>query len=326
LKRREFVVLLGGAAAWPTAAGAQQLTIPLVGFISGRSAHDSAGELVAFRRGLADSGYVEGRNVAIEFHWANGRYDRLSTHLAEFIRRNVAVLVAVGAIEVVRAAKSATHTTPIVFGTGTDPVKEGFVRSLNRPGANVTGATFSTGFVGAKRLSLLRELAPHAKVIALLVNEKRTIGKEQTRDVLEAGRALAQRVIVLHAGTREEIDAAFATLAQHQVGALLVAGDPFYDSQRDRIISLAARHAVPALYQYREYAVAGGLASYGASITDMYGQVGVYVGRILNGEKPQDMPVLLPTNFELVINLKIAKALGVTVPDSLLVAATEVIE
>ena len=326
MKRRKFVSLLGGAAAWPMAAGAQQSAIPLVGFISGRSAHDSADVLFAFRRGLAEAGYIEGRNVAIEFRWANGRYDRVSTYLTEFIRRNVAVLVAVGANEVVRAAKAATHTTPIVFGLGTDPVKEGFVRSLNRPGANVTGATFSSGLVGAKRLSLLRELAPHAKVIALLVNEKRSVGKEQKRDVLEAGRALAQRIVVLHAGTREEIDAAYATLAQHQVGALLVAGDPFYDSQRDRLISLAARHAVPALYQYREYAIAGGLASYGASITDMYRQVGVYVGRILNGEKPQDLPVLLPTNFELVINLKTAKALGVTVPDSLLVAATEVIE
>ena len=326
MRRRKFVSLLGGAAALPLSAGAQQTAIPLVGFLSYRSAHDSVDELFAYRRGLAEVGYVEGRNVAIEFRWANGRYDRVSTYLTELIRRNVAVLVAVAGNDLIRAAKAATQTIPIVFGTGTDPVKEGLVSSFNRPGANTTGATFFTGLIGAKRLGLLRELAPHAKVIALLVNEKHSVGNEQARDVREAGRALRQRVVVLQASSAEEIDAAFASLAQHQVGALLVGGDPFYDSQRDRLISLAARHAVPALYQFREYAVAGGLASYGASITDMYRQIGVYVGRILKGEKPQELPVLLPTKFEMVINIKTAKTLGLAVPETLLVAATEVLE
>jgi putative ABC transport system substrate-binding protein len=292
--------------------------------MSSRSAGDSSREVVAFRQALAEMGYEEGRNVAIEFRWAHGQFDRLPAIAAELVRRPVAVLAAFG--ESARVAKAATTTIPIVFGTGLDPVEQGLVTSLNRPGGNVTGATFLTGALGAKRLGLLRDLVPGAGVIALLVNPNTQVGQVQTKDVQEAARALGQRLVVLDGGSDESIDASFAALTQQRVAALMVGADAFFDTRRDRLIALAARHQVPAIYQFREYALAGGLMSYGASITDMYRQIGLYVGRVLKGEKPGDLPVVQVTKFEFVINLKTAKALGVIISDNLLTLADEVIE
>jgi putative tryptophan/tyrosine transport system substrate-binding protein len=321
--RRDFLATLGGAAAaWPLAARAQQPAMPVVGYMSSRSAGDSSREVVAFRQALAETGYEEGRNVAIEFRWAHGQFDRLPAIAAELVRRPVAVLAAFG--ESARVAKAAT--IPIVFGTGLDPVEQGLVTSLNRPGGNVTGATFLTGALGAKRLGLLRDLVPGAGVIALLVNPNTQVGQVQTKDVQEAARALGQRLVVLDGGSDESIDASFAALTQQRVAALMVGADAFFDTRRDRLIALAARHQVPAIYQFREYALAGGLMSYGASITDMYRQIGLYVGRVLKGEKPGDLPVVQVTKFEFVINLKTAKALGVIISDNLLTLADEVIE
>jgi ABC-type uncharacterized transport system substrate-binding protein len=323
--RRDFLATLGGAAAaWPLAARAQQHAMPIVGYMSSRSAGDSSREVVAFRQALAETGYEEGRNVAIEFRWAHGQFDRLPAIAPELVRRPVAVLAAFG--ESARVAKAATTTIPIVFGTGLDPVEQGLVTSLNRPGGNVTGATFLTGALGAKRLGLLRDLVPGAGVIALLVNPNTQVGQVQTKDVQEAARALGQRLVVLDGGSDESIDASFAALTQQRVAALMVGADAFFDTRRDRLIALAARHQVPAIYQFREYALAGGLMSYGASITDMYRQIGLYVGRVLKGEKPGDLPVVQVTKFEFVINLKTAKALGVIISDNLLTLADEVIE
>jgi putative ABC transport system substrate-binding protein len=325
MRRREFITLLGGAAAaWPLAARAQQPAMPVIGFMSSRSAGDSSRVVVAFRQGLAETGFEEGRNVAVEFRWAQGQFDRLPAIAAELVRRPVAVLAAFG--ESARVAKAATTTIPILFGTGLDPVEEGLVTSLNRPGGNVSGATFLTGALGAKRLGLLRDLVPGADVIALLVNPNTQVGQVQTKDVQEAARALGQSLVVLDGGSDESIDASFAALTQQHVAALMVGADPFFDTRRDRLIALAAQHQVPAIYQFREYALAGGLMSYGASITDMYRQVGVYVGRVLKGEKPADLPVVQVTKFELLINLKTAKALGVKISDNLLSLADEVIE
>jgi putative ABC transport system substrate-binding protein len=325
--RREFIALLGGAAvAWPLAVHAQQPAVPVVGFLSARSADDSVRAVAAFREGLAEVGYVENHNVAIEFRWAQGQFDRLSALATELARRPVAVLAAVGGTQSPRAAKAATTTIPIVFGIGEDPVKEGIVANLNRPGANVTGATFSTSLLGAKRLGLLRDLVPKAEVFALLVNQNSSQGQQQITDVQEAARGLGLRLVVLNGGSDEDIEAAFAGLGQQKVGALLVGADPFFDPRRDRLVALAAWHRVPAIYQFRDYALAGGLMSYGASITDLYRQVGVYVGRVLKGDKPADLPVMLPTKFELVINLKTARALSIDISPNMLSLADEVIE
>jgi putative tryptophan/tyrosine transport system substrate-binding protein len=327
VNRREFITLLGGAAAaWPLAARGQQPAMPAVGFLSSRSADDSTRATAQFRQGLAEAGYVEGRNVAIEFRWAQGQFNRLPTLAAELVRRPLAVLAAVGGAQTPRAAMAATTSIPIVFGIGEDPVKEGLVPNLNRPGANVTGATFFTAILGAKRLGLLRDLVPGAEVIALLVNQNSSQGQGQIKDVQEAARGLGQRLVVLNGGSDEEIDAAFAGLAQQQVGALMVGSDPFFDPRRGRLIALVARHAVPALYHFRDYPLEGGLLSYGASIADLYRQVGEYVGRVLKGDKPADLPVMLPTKFELVINLKTAQALGLAIPPGVLAIADEVIE
>ena len=324
IKRREFITLLGGAAAWPLAARAQQSAPPVIGFLSSRSADDSARVVAAFRQGLAVTGYVEDRNVVIEFRWAEGQLDRLPALASELVHRPVAVIAALG--ESGYAAKAATTTIPIVLGSGGDPVELGLVTSLNRPGGNVTGATFLTAQLGAKRLGLLRDLVPGADVVALLINPNTAVGRVQTRDVQQAARALGQNLIVLSGGSDESIEASFVTLSQKRVAALLIGGDPFFDTRRDRLIALALQYRVPAIHQFREYALAGGLMSYGASITDMYHQVGLYVGRVLKGEKPADLPVMQVSKFETVINLKTAKALGIKISDNLLSLADEVIE
>jgi putative tryptophan/tyrosine transport system substrate-binding protein len=325
--RRQFITLIGGVvAAWPLAAGAQQPAMPVIRFLSSRSADDSACVVAAFREGLAETGYVDGRNAAIEFRWAQGEFDRLPALAAELVRRPVAVLAAVGGFQTPRAAQAATNAIPIVFGIGEDPVKEGLVPNFNRPGANVTGATFFTALLGAKRLGLLRDLVPKAEMVGLLVNQHTSQGQGQIRDVQQAARDLGLRLLVLNGGSDENIETAFAGLAAQGVAALLVGADPFFDTRRDQLIALVARHRVPAVYQFRDYALAGGLMSYGANITDLYRQVGLYVGRILKGEKPADLPVMLPTKFELVINLKTAKALGIDISANLLTLADEVIE
>jgi putative tryptophan/tyrosine transport system substrate-binding protein len=325
MRRREFITILGGAAViWPLAAQAQQAVVPVVGFLSGRSPAESAGVVNSFRKGLSEAGYAEPQNVTIDFRWAEGQPDRLPALARELVARPVDVIAAVG--ESGPAAKAASTTIPIVFGSGADPVEIGLVASLNRPGGNITGATFLTAALGAKRLGLLRDLVPGVEVIALLVNPDKSAGRIQSRDVQEAARSLGQSLIILDGDSDEKIEAAFAALASQHVRALLVGADPFFDTRRERLVALAAQYRVPAIYQFREYALAGGLMSYGTSITDMYRLVGFYVGRVLKGDKPADLPVMQVTKFELVINLKTAKALGVKISDNLLTLADEVIE
>jgi putative ABC transport system substrate-binding protein len=325
MRRREFISLLGGAAtAWPLAVRAQQPAIPAVGFLSGRSPAESAGVVAAFRKGLSETGYAEPDSVIIDFRWAEGRFERLPALASELIGRPVAVLATLGGSEM--TAKTLVTTIPIVFGTGADPVEAGLVASLNRPGGNITGATFMTASLGAKRLGLLRELVPGAEVVALLANPNHIIGPVQIRDVEQAARGLGQRLVILDAGSDEKIEAAFTALARDHVAGLLVGADPFFDTRRERLVALAAQHRMPAIYQLREYALTGGLMSYGTSITEMYRLAGVYVGRVLKGEKPADLPVVQVNKFELVINLKTAKALGVKISDNLLSLADEVIE
>ena len=327
MKRREFIALLGGAAvAWPLAARAQQPKMPVIGFLSTRSPEDATHIVAAFRRGLAEHGYVEGQSVAIEYRWALGQYDRLPALAAELARRPVTVLAATGGEPAALAAKAATSTIPIVFSMGSDPVKAGLVASYNRPGGNATGINILTDTLEAKRLGLLRELVPGAETVGVLVNPGFVSAEAQLRDIREAARALALRTRVLAAATDSEIDAAFETVARERIAALAVAGAPFFDIRRDMIVALAARHAVPTMYQFREYAVAGGLMSYGVDILDTQRQFGVYVGRVLKGERPADLPILQPTKFELVVNLKTAKALGLTLPSGLLSIVDEVIE
>jgi putative ABC transport system substrate-binding protein len=324
VNRREFITMFSGsAAAWPLATRAQQAATPVIGFLSSRSPQDSTLALAAFHQALAEAGYVEGRNVMIEFRWAEGQYDRLPALAAELVRRPVTVIAAF-APPAASAAKAATTTIPIVFETGEDPVEAGLVASISRPGGNVTGVTLFTTLLGAKRLGLLRDLA-QPELIGLLVNSTRE-GATQARDVQEAAREVGQQVVVLQAGTDREIEAAFAALVEQRARALMVGADPFFDTRRDRLIGLAAQHAVPTIYHLREFAFAGGLMSYGASITDAYRQNGIYVGRVLRGENASDLPVVRPTKFELVINVKTAKGLGVTISDNLLSLADEVIE
>ena len=326
MRRREFITLLGsGAVASPHLARAQQ-TMPVVGFLSAGSPGILRDHVAAFRRGLSETGFIEHGNVGIEYQWAEGQFDRLPAMAAELVRRPVAVITATGGDPSVFAAKAATTTIPIVFNFGLDPVKMGLVASFNRPGGNLTGvATFTSG-LEPKRLEFLRELVPTAGVIGALMNPTRPGAESQLRDVQDAAGALGLQIVVLNASSDRDIDAAFATLVQQRVGALLVASDPFLFNRRAMIVALAARHAVPAIYQWRDFPAIGGLMSYGTSLSDAYRLVGTYVGRILKGEKIADLPVQQSTKVELVINLKTAKALGLTFPISLLGRADEVIE
>jgi putative tryptophan/tyrosine transport system substrate-binding protein len=327
MKRREFItVLSGAAAAWPLTARAQQPAMPVIGFLGSESPDLFAWRLRAFRQGLNEAGFVEGRNVAIEYRWAESKYDRLPALAVDLVGRQVTVIVAT-TTPAVLTAKAATTTISIAFLTGSDPVEIGLVASLNRPGGNMTGVTNLSVEVGAKQLELVHELVPSATVIALLVNPTNPILAETlSRDLQPAGRAIRQQIRIVSAGTEREIDAAFAGLVQQGVGAVVVGNDPFFNSRPDQLVALAARHAVPVIYPYREFVAAGGLMSYGSSLTDAYRQVGVYTGRILKGEKPADMPVQRAVKLELVINLKTAKALGLDVPMSMLMRVDEVIE
>jgi putative ABC transport system substrate-binding protein len=323
MNRRQMVTLLAGAAIWPLAARGQQ-PMPVVGFLRTTSLLDSTQLLTAFRQGLRETGFVETQNVAIEYRWAGGQHDRLQALVADLIERKVAVIAANSPSALV--AKTATTAIPIVFTTGDDPVNLGLVTSLSRPTGNVTGVTFFAGAVVAKQLELLHELLPQATVISVLVNPNYPGATFQLRDVQEAARTLGHTMHVLNASTGSEINTAFATVNQQRIDALLVAGDPFFLSRVFQFVTLAARHAVPTIYAQREYVAGGGLISYGTSVTDAYRQVGVYVGRILRGAKPTDLPVVRATKFELVINLQTAKLLGLEVPPTLLTRADEVIE
>jgi len=327
MKRRTFITLLGGAAAaWPLAARAQQPAMPVIGFLDTRSPDAVADRLRAFRQGLKDTGYVERENVGIEYRWAEGQYDRLPVLAAELVRRPVAVIVATNAASAL-AAKAATTTIPIAFVTGADPVKDELVASLARPGGNVTGINLVSAELTAKRLELLRELMPVADRVAVLINPANVSTAETTlRDVVPAARAIGLQIQVLNASTIREIDAAFASIVRARPDALFIAIDQFLISRRAQLVNLVSRHTVPATFPSREFTEIGGLMSYGANIPDAYQQVGVYVGRLLKGAKPADLPVVQATKFELVINASTARMLGLTVPDKLLALADEVIE
>jgi len=326
VKRREFITLIGGAGAWPLAARGQQSAVPVVGFMSSRSPEDSAHLVAAFRRGLAEGGFVEGQNVATEFRWANGDYDRLPAMAADLVNQQVAVIVAAGGEPAALAAKVATKTIPIVVGLGADPEKLGLVASLNRPGGNVTGVTLMTALMEPKRLGLLRDLVPGAALIGVILNPAFPAAARQLQEIEETARGIDQKIVVAKASTDEELEAAFSLLVREQVNALLVAASPYFDTRRERIIDFAAEQRLPAIYQFREYAVSGGLLSYGVSISDGYRQYGDYAAKILKGAKPADLPFLQPTKFELIINMKTAKALGIKISANLLSLADEVIE
>jgi putative tryptophan/tyrosine transport system substrate-binding protein len=327
MRRRDFITLFGGTAvAWPLVARAQQPAIPVVGFVNAASPQGYARQLSAFLKGLSETGYVDGHNVAIEYRWAEGRNDRLPAMVADLVHRQVAVITATSTPAAL-AAKAATATIPIVFETGADPISLGLVRSLNRPGGNVTGVTQTSVEIAPKRLQLLHELLPTASVVALLVNPANpALAEPQSSAVLSAAHALGLELHVLNASTERDFEAVFAKLIELRAGGLVIGGDQLFTSRTERLAALALRHAVPTIYQYREFALAGGLLSYGADVTDTYGLAGVYTGRILKGDKPADLPVQQSTKVELVINLKTAKALGLSIPLPLVGRADEVIE
>jgi ABC-type uncharacterized transport system substrate-binding protein len=325
MRRREFITLLGGAAAaWPLAARAQQAAMPVIGFLRSASLTDATHLVAGFRQGLNEAGFVEGRNVAVEYRSADGQNDRLSALIADLIGRQVALIVA-NAIAA-RVVKTATTTVPIVFASGGDPVKDGLVTSLNRPGGNITGVVFFSETTGTKRLELLRQLVPKVTAIAVLVNPATPGTEEERGDIAAAAKAMGQQLIVLEIESGAELETVFTTFLQRGVGALLIGSGALLNSHRERIVALAAHHRLPALYPLREYVSAGGLMSYGTSITAAYRQAGIYAGRILKGEKPGELPVMRATKFEFVFNFKTAKALGLDVPDKLLALADEVIE
>jgi putative tryptophan/tyrosine transport system substrate-binding protein len=324
MKRREFITLLGGAAGWPLAARAQQPAMPVVGFLSIASPAPFAHLVAGLRRGLQDAGFVEGRDVAVEYRWAEGRYDRLPELAADLVHRQVAVIVTSGGDNPSLAAKAATTTIPIVFNVGSDPVKVGLVASLAHPGGNATGVNIFTSELAEKRFGLLNDAIPAAASFAVLANPNFPPAMADVREVEAAGRRVGKDVAIFHAGSEGEIDSAFARMAQSRPGALLLAGDPFFNGRREQIVALAARHAIPAIYEWREFAEAGGLMSYGTNLAEAYRLQGVYAGRILKGEKTTDLPVVQLSKFDLVINLKTAKALGLEVPPMLLARADEV--
>jgi putative ABC transport system substrate-binding protein len=325
MKRRDFISILGGAAAaWPLAARAQQVALPVVGYVRSTTAAGMANLEAALRAGLKEAGFVEGHNVGVELHYADDRPDRLSALIADVIRRRAAVLV--GNSMAAQAAKAATTALPIVFVTGTDPVRDGLVSSLNRPGGNVTGVSFLVTALVAKRLELLHQLVPKAKTIAALLHRNTSQAETERRDLPPAAQAMGLRLLMLDVGSEHEFEAAFATIVRNGGGALFVGGGGFLNSQRDRLAALSARHALPASYPLREFAITGGLMSYGPSLVDAYRQAGNYAGRILRGETPADLPVMQSVKFEFVLNLKTAKTLGLEVPPMLLALTDEVIE
>ena len=326
MKRRQFITLIGGVAAtWPLAARAQQAALPVIGYLNNGSPESDAPRLTGLRRGLSETGYVEGRNFVIEYRWARNQVDRLPALAADLVHLRVAVIVSAGRVATL-AAKAATTSIPIVTGFANDPVQFGLVATLNRPGGNLTGFNAFAGELGAKALALLHELMPSIATIGFLENPNNPVSELRTRDVLAAAAAIGLNVQILKAGTDREIDAAFVSLVQARTGALLVGGDFFFNNRIEQIIGLAARHAIPTMFTFREFVLAGGLISYGISLIENYRQVGLYTGRILKGEKPADLPVQQATKLELIINLKTAKALGLQIPDRLLALADEVIE
>jgi putative ABC transport system substrate-binding protein len=327
MRRREFITLIGGAAtAWPPVARAQQPAMPVVGFLSSSSAETYQNRVRSFREGLSEAGFVEGRNVAIEFRFAEFQNDRLPALAADLVRRQVAVIAGVNSTEGVQVTKAATTTIPIVFAIGGDPVKNGLVASLNRPGGNATGVTYLSNEMGPKRLELLRDLLPNAGLIAALVNPTNPNAESDSKELLATARSMGIAIDVLHAGNEREIDAFFATLVQRRASAFLNLSDPLFSSRRQQLAVLAAFHKIPAIYDSREYIDAGGLMSYAPNINDAFRQAGVYTGRILKGDKPAELPVMQATKFEFVINLKTAKALGITIPPGELAIADEVVE
>jgi putative tryptophan/tyrosine transport system substrate-binding protein len=326
MKRRDVIGFFGGmAAVWSLVARAQQHPIPTVGFLSSRSPEDSSDLVAAFREGLSESGFVEGRNVRIEFRWAQGHYDRLAALSADLLTRQVAVIVA-PAMAPALAAKSATSIIPVIFLTGADPIQFGLVKSFSRPEANLTGVAILTNTLAPKQLELLHEVVPRAALVGFLVNQKNPITETDTQDLRSAASTMRQRALVVSASSESDLDSAFATLVKEGAGALLVQSDPFFNGNPEKIVRLAAQHAIPAVYQFRDFPVAGGLMSYGTLLADAYRQLGIYAGKILKGAKPSDLPVQQSVKVQFVINLKTAKALGLTIPQSLLLRADELIQ
>ena len=324
MRRRDFI---GGIAiAWPLAARAQEPTTPVVGFMSSRALGDSAYLVAAFQEGLAEAGFVERENVRVDYRWAEGRYERLGSFVKDFVAQKVAVIVTVGGTPSAMAAKAAAASVPIVFSVGPDPISLGLTNSFNRPDGNATGITLLTTQMEAKRLGILHELAPSASTIAVVINPNNPASRDQQREIEQAAANISRRALVVNVSNEQDLGSAFATMIQNHAGALLVCADPFFDTQQSRLLQFAAQQKLPAVYQFREYVASGGLASYGISLADAYRQVGLYAARILKGTRPGDLPILQPTKFELLINLKTAKVLGLTIPPTLLARADEVIE